>query len=217
MRPQPSALLPQVTQAEPAQPQLVVAPVFAMQLPPAVAVQQPPGQEVLSQTHWPLRQRCWPEMHGELAPQWQTPLAQLSPVPFKVQSTHVEAWPPQAVVVGVWHWLFLQQPLAQEVASHTHWPLKQCWPEAHSEPLPQLHWPFWQPSARVMSQETQATPLRPHEAKVGGSTQVLPLQQPLAQEPEVQRHWPLTHDWFGPQIGLLPQRQVPVSQWSARF
>jgi hypothetical protein len=62
-------------------------------------------------------------------------------------------------------------------------------------PLPQVHAPAVQPSARFESQATQATPLVPHAANAG-VVHVLFLQHPLGQDPFAPTvHWqlPLTH------------------------
>jgi len=70
---------------------------------------------------------------------------------------------PQLPSEGVLHALPLQQPLAHEVASQTHAPLKQRWPLAHGGPLPQAHAPLVeQVSAFVRSQALQAAAPIPH-------------------------------------------------------
>lgn len=56
---------------------------------------------------------------------------------------------------------------------------------------PHLQLPPLQLSAFVVSQVVQEAPVVPHEAVVGGETQVVPLQQPLGQLAALQTQAPL--------------------------
>src|SRR5258707_9508053 len=71
-----------------------------------------------------------------------------------------------------------QQPLAHDIASQMHAPLAQRWPAAHALLPPQVQAPLVQPSASVPLQAVQAAPPVPQLAS-DGTSQVLPLQQPL--------------------------------------
>jgi hypothetical protein len=82
-----------------------------------------------------------------------------------------------------------QQPVAQEVASQTHWLLKQRWPVPQAAPVPQRHMPAPQLFATFVSQATQAEPLPPHCAGETEVTHEVPAQQPPAHEVASQTHW----------------------------
>lgn len=85
---------------------------------------------------------------------------------------------PQLPTAQVVHWLPVQQPDAQLVASQTQAPPTQCCPWAQTAPLPQAHWPATQESARA-SQVTQAPASRP-QFITEGVRQSLPTQHPAA-------------------------------------
>jgi hypothetical protein len=154
--------------------QLSDRPSQAMQLEPAIPqaaterveqvapLQQPPGHDVPSQTHRPLSQ-CWPPAHAADEPHAQLPsLAQWSALDGS-QGLQAPPLAPQLPSVGVLHTLPVQQPVAHEVASHTHAPPTQRWPLAHGGPLPQAHTPFVeQVSAFVASQALHAAAPVPH-------------------------------------------------------
>lgn len=110
--------------------------------------------------------------------------------------------------------LFWQQPLAQLVASQTHWPATHRWPVSQAAPPPQRHAPSAQVSATVASQVRQTVPPSP-QACADGATQVVPVQQPVGQLVGSQTHRPLLHRWPGEQAGLVPQRHTPLPHESA--
>lgn len=80
-----------------------------------------------------------------------------------------------------------QQPLGHEMESHSHVPLTQCCPLAHSAPAPQVHVPDEEQVSAVIGHVLQAPPPVPHELGVPGDTQVDPEQHPeqvAAQDPQ---------------------------------
>jgi hypothetical protein len=81
--------------------------------------------------------------------------------PPDVQSMHVPPLAPHVVAPRETHAVPAQQPLAHEVASHTHAPDTQRWPDAHGAPLPHAHAPAVHRSDRA-SQARHATPPVPH-------------------------------------------------------
>lgn len=163
-------------------------------------------------------------------PQVQRPMpSQPSARPSAVQSMQAEPAAPQLVAVRVSHESPLQQPEGHEVELHWHaspkmGPEMHCWPASHGGPpshwqTPRLlHWSARRPHG------LQARPPKPHCEGVGGLTQVLPEQHPvaqvvglhaLAQTPEVQTPPPqLTH--AAPptphRTALVPGAQVLPSQ-----
>jgi hypothetical protein len=88
-----------------------------------------------------------------------------------LQAAHSAPLPPHAAVVGVTHWLPMQQPVGHEVASQTHALPKQRWPPPHAAAPPQVQTPLVQPLALVMLHEVQVAPGAPHAAAVGGEVQ----------------------------------------------
>jgi hypothetical protein len=196
----------QLVQVPPSAPQLLVE-VPDEQLLPL----QQPAQLVGSHTQLPDEQ-CWPVEQAPFVPHLQVPVAeQLSAVRVE-QLVQLLALAPQAAsVAGVMQLPLLQHPEAQLVASHTHEPAEQCWPTAHWAVPPHRQLPLaLQASARTGSHTPQALPLVPHSARVGGVTQVPPLQHPLAQLPEPQP----AHAWAV--HALVPQEAQaapPVPHW----
>ena len=83
-----------------------------------------------------------------------------------------------------------QQPVAQEVESHTHTALTQRLPEPQAGPAPQAHAPPVQRSATVLLHAVHEPPEVPHSESVGGEVQVPLWQQPLGHELESQVHRP---------------------------
>jgi|SRR5579871_1797272 len=71
-----------------------------------------------------------------------------------------------------------QQPVAQEVLSHTQPAAVQCWPEAHCAPPLHEHAPEVQPLSSVVLQAKQATPPAPQAPVPTAVMQVAPLQHP---------------------------------------
>jgi hypothetical protein len=138
----------------------------------------------------PLQQ---PPVHA-LAQSPQTPLLQSCP---DVQAVQDEPAMPHEVGLGLLLQLLLlsQQPLAHEVASHTHAPPTQCWPTAHGAPVPHAQVPPAQVSERTESHATHAepvAPLTPHWPTV--ATWQTPLtQQPLGHDVESQTQLPPEH------------------------
>jgi hypothetical protein len=96
------------------------------------------------------------------------------------QAMQVSPPVPQVVMLRTRQVVPVQQPAAHEVASHTHCPETQRWPEAHAGPLPQLHAPPAQPSALAKSQGLQIAPPEP-QAEIDGALQLFPTQHPLSQ------------------------------------
>jgi len=113
-------------------------------------------------------------------PQRQAPALQLSAW-MALQAKQVAPPVPHVADAGVLHVVPVQQPLAHDVASHTHSPPTQCCPPSHAALPPQVHCPAAEhASARAASHWTQAAPPVPHEANED-PLQVVPLQQPSAQ------------------------------------
>jgi hypothetical protein len=148
----------------------------------------------------------------QLAPE-QQPLAQV----IALQSVQTpalhdpdgQAWQaapavPQALgSVPLWQLVPEQQPVGQELPSHTQAPATQCWPLAQRAPLPQAQAPPRHESATTGSQAKQTEPDEPH-ALADGVTQAEPLQQPLGHTPGLQplhmpptQSCPVGHGWQG--------------------
>lgn len=70
-------------------------------------------------------------------------------------------------------------------------------------------------SAEPAGQAAHAAPLAPHDAAVGGVTQEVPLQQPLAHDAALHTHAPAMHCWPIAHIAPAPQRHAPLAQLSA--
>jgi hypothetical protein len=176
-----------------------------------VPLQQPVGQEVESQTHWPFALlHSWPDAHAvQLAPAAPHELFDSDPY-----ASHA----PAAV----------QQPAGQEAASQTHCPvaLLHSWPAtqalhvappaphepfdsfpsaSHDDPLqqpphdepPHEQTPLEQVSP--LPHALHAAPAVPHSPAVSDAqgTQVLPLQHPCGHEVASHTHAPvaLLHSW----------------------
>jgi hypothetical protein len=167
----------------------------------AEPAQQPVGQDVALQTHWPPSQRrsSWqalpaPQRHRPSSPQESAPAPQSAQVPPAV--------PQDAADVGVWHSPPWQQPSGQESASQTQEPRSQRLPEGQIGPAPQLHSPaLEQASPEPPVQSRQVPPFGPQAAALGVATQVEPWQQPSGQSqvshlpatqkaPRQSEHWP---------------------------
>jgi len=181
----------------------------------AVPLQQPLGQLVPLQTHWPLT-HCWPAAHGPpVVPQTHVPLA-LHESAVMSQAVHAAPAVPQAAVVGgVTQALpLVQQPFGQLVPSQTQAPCAHRWPVAHGPPVvPHTHAPLLsQVLVSVGSQVVHCAPSVPQDSVVGGVTHAWAVvQHPLAQLVLLQTHAPPTHccpDAQGPPV--LPQTQFPA-------
>jgi len=146
-----------------------------------------------SHTHAPPEHR-WPPTHVAPLPQTHAPATEHpSDRPSAVQSTQLAPLLPQLPVARDVHTLPAQQPLAHDVASHTHAPEAQRWPDAHGDPVPHAHAPLAQRSERA-SHAMQAVPPDPH-VLTDDAEHVLPLQHPLAQLVALQLvHAPPTHE-----------------------
>jgi hypothetical protein len=165
----------QPTHTEPPLPHWVVereAPV--RQVPPAVAVQQPLGQEL--PLHWqvaapPVPTHCWPATQAGPLPQLHTPLALHRLARVALQAPHWPPLEPHCEVVcdaNGTQVLPEQQPLGQaeplqlQVAEA---PLPvHDWPGTQAEPVPHLQVPLVvsQVLEVVASQGAQRTPPAPH-------------------------------------------------------
>ena len=199
-------------------------PVPQAQLPPAAQ----PSARVVSQptqTAPPLPQVATDALL-QVAPE-QQPLAQLVALqPLQRPAPQVwpagqtsQALPPaphESAVLPPRHIPCAQQPLGQEVPSHTQVLATQRWPTVQAPPLPQRQVPVAEQLSERASQATQVAPAVPQlpSARV---RQVVPLQHPLGQEvasqtqlPEVLQRWPAV------QGAPLPQAQAPlVLHWLA--
>ena len=195
----------QVVQAPPPRPQFETW--LMLQVVP---LQQPFGQLVASQTHWPLTQR-WPEPQAALKPHLHWPPPQLSAM--APQLMQAVPWLPHWLTETVWQRLPWQQAFGQLVASQVQAPFTQCWPAAQGAPVPHLQAPLVQLSA-VMPQATQARPEVPQLPRAGW-VQLLPAQQPCGHEVESQTQAPLTQCWPMTQAEPVPHAQAPLRQESA--
>lgn len=119
--------------------------------------------------------------------------------------------PQLPLLVPGWHPLDEQQPVGQEIASHTHAPETQRRPLLQAGALPQVHAPAAeQRSAVVESHATQVPPPTPQLAAE------MVLQAPFAQQPlghdvALHTHVPLTQVVPGPHAGPVPQRHAPLT------
>ena len=89
--------------------------------------------------------------------------------------------PHAPAAVPIWQTLPAQQPLAQVVASQTHWPFaaQRC-PATHAALGPHAHAPLRQLLASVASHAEHARPPPPHAVAVTGETHLFcASQQPL--------------------------------------
>lgn len=175
----------QVPQVPPFGPQAVVVLLVTQVVP----WQQPPPQELEVQMHAPPWQR-WPGAQLAPVPQRHAPLPQLSLSCVSQPAHAAPAVPQEPVVVAVMHDSPLQQPVAQDVPSQTHWtPLQRepagqlvavhaqvppwhSWVAPQAELAPQRQPPLVQLSARSASQVVHEPPAVP---QVAG---------------EAVRHWP---------------------------
>jgi hypothetical protein len=119
---QPSATLPQATHDAPFVPQTLALGVE--QLFPA---QQPLGHEVASQMHDPLTQ-CCPDAHAGPFPHWQVPLGEHVSDVIVSHAVQVEPLLPHVLSLRATHWVPLQQPVGQEMPSHSQLPPTQRCP-----------------------------------------------------------------------------------------
>jgi hypothetical protein len=203
------------------------APPLAPQLPNSrglhvVAAQQPPAQEVASQTQPPLRQR-WPETQAEPPLHWQSPAGEQLSASAGSQVTQAAPAAPHFDSERIWQDPPKQQPDGHEVASHRHAALTQCCPVAQGGLLPHRQVPPGQLLARIASQGAQAAPAGA-QAPALQAMQDTPEQQPEAQPDEL--HQPLhtpalqvpgVQPWQSPPpvpqaVSAPPERQVGPEQ-----
>lgn len=143
--------------------------------------QQPEGQLVASQTHFPRSHR-WPASQTGPWPQTQVPVVPEQPLARgdTVQSEQEPPSSPHVAGESGWHAPSLQQPLGQELASQTHCDPAQRVPAGQSAPPPQVQTPWAEhPSARG-PHATHATPAAAQRSAVR-VRQVAPEQQPVLQ------------------------------------
>jgi hypothetical protein len=167
---QPSALIPQVTQAA-----LPVPQALAEGVVHRLPEQQPLGHVVgLHPAHTPPLQYWVPQsVHAAPpVPHW----------PWRLPATHV---------------LPLQHPGHCEEVSQTQVPPWQRWPVEHAGPLPHVQAPLEEHPSAVIPQGAQEAPPVPHADAVAGEVQTLPVQQPCAHEVDVQTQTPFEHAWPG--------------------
>jgi hypothetical protein len=172
-----------------------------------VPEQQPPGHEVASQTHAPPAHRA-PVGQAAPAPQTQAPAAEQASA---VRSHRVQAAPAGAQAVSDRGRQVepAQQPVGHDVASQTQLPPRQRWPVPHAGPAPQAHAPAAvQLSATAGLQVVHAPPQFPQRASVA-TTQVVPSQHPLGQDPESQMQAPATQRRPSPHTGPVPHAHAP--------
>ncbi len=134
---------------------------------------------------------CLPPVHAGLAPHRHAPIAQVSAV-FESHIAQTEPPVPHAPTVGVTQASPAQQPVAHEVASHTHAPPTQRVPAPHASPAPHAHLPSVQRSAVVGLHALHAKPGLPQVAS-DCPEHTSPAQQPVVHVAASQTHAPATH------------------------
>jgi hypothetical protein len=214
---QPSPLAPQEAHAAPAAAHCV--PVRGeTQVPPAVAVQQPPGQEARSQTQVPPRQRCPPvTLQAAAPPQLQAPPAEQPSAPASQAAQTAPAAAHWAAVLGDTQappTVAVQQPPGQDWSSQRHAPPLQRWPAPQGALPPQVHWPAVEQPSPEVAHPWQRSPAGAQASSVV-SVQVPPrsaVQQPVGQL--VASHWqtPPRQRWPVAHRVPPPQAQVPVAE-----
>jgi hypothetical protein len=176
-----------------------------------VAPLQHPLQVVPSHTQLPPEQ-CCPVEHGGPPPHVHAPPEE-QPSPAEPQARHVEPPVPQSLpVAGDVHTLPVQHPFGHDAELQMQPPPEQVCPTAQAGPAPQLQAPEGeQLSASLGLQSTQPLPSVP-QLPNADVVHVLPLQQPLGHEAELQMHWPPEHTWPGPHGPDAPQLQAPAAE-----
>lgn len=151
--------------------------------------QQPPGQLIaLHPLQRPASQVC--------------PAGQVSQAPPPA--------PHDCGVVPGAHRPCAQQPVGQEVPSHTQVLATQRWPTAHAAPLPHRQLPVAEQLSERASQAAQVAPPVP-QLPSERVRQVLPLQQPLGHEVASQTHPVSVQRWPATQAAAPPQVHAPVA------
>ena len=184
---QPSAFVPQATQAPPLVPQLEAF--GCWHAPPP---QQPVGQDCALHTHFPPWHSS-PLPHAPPDPHEQAPSEQPSEVAGS-HAVHEVPFVPQAPVpVAVTHFAPSQHPDGHDTPSQTQFPLTQCWFAAHAGPVPHEQVPvFEQLSVRIGSHIMQPDPPKP-QALDERALHVGPEQQPAAHVIAQPLHVPFVH------------------------
>jgi hypothetical protein len=108
----------------------------------------------------------------------------------------------------------LQHP-EHDVSSQRHTPPEQCCPVPQGLPVPHRQEPLAEHVSAVMPHASHLEPLSPQSFAFGGVTQVVPEQQPLVHELELQMQEPPLHTCPAPHAAPVPHRQVPFVQLSA--
>ncbi len=170
------------------------------------------------QTHWPLVQEASP-VQAVAFPQRQVPVLQLSALLVAQAAQVAPAAPQREVVRLVTQTPLLQQPLGQEEALQTHWPLAHSWPVAQAGLVPHLQAPPSQTLAFLASQAIQAFPPTPQLARTEVVQAPWALQHPVAQVlgPQPQT-WDCGSQAFPPvqatqATPFLPQLVLEVPLW----
>jgi hypothetical protein len=101
-----------------------------------------------------------------------------------------------------------QQPVGQEVASHTQPEPEQRWPMGHAIAAPQRQSPAAPQLSARASQATQVEPALP-QVLSPRAWQTLAAQHPLGHEVASHTQLPPTQRWPPAHCGLLPQAHLP--------
>lgn len=152
-----------------------------------------------------------PVAHMALVQPLQTPALQVCPAGqgWQLPPPAPHDW---ALVPGMHVPSAAQQPLGHDRMSHTQPLPMHRWPGRQAAPVPQRQAPaVEQLSARSRSHATQVEPMFP-QAPRARSSQRLPAQQPLGQEPASHTHCPAAQRCPPPHAGPAPQRQVPSGE-----
>lgn len=203
----------QLEHAEPPEPQVVVE--AGVQVGP---LQQPLGQLIPSHAppvHTPPVQVC-PGAQLGLGPQRHWPLAEQTFALVASQATQESPPAPQVASARALQVFPEQQPVAQEVASHTHSPPTHRWPPAHAAPEPQPQPPPEHESARSTLQVEQAPPTAPQDDS-DIALQVWPTQHPPGHEVASHTQVPPAQRWPVPQGTPVPHWQNPVAPQAPLF
>jgi hypothetical protein len=210
----PAVLVVQLTHGAPPLPQVVALAVWQAPL----LSQQPVGQLVAVHLHVPLTHCCPLAQAAPVLPQTHVPLLQVSAL--LPQARQARPFVPQAVgslVPATQVLLLVQQPpLHGSLGPHAElqtW-LLQASSVGHSVAVLQPQTPLKQTCPRPLwLQSAQVAPPVPQALVAVPATQVLPLQQPLAQLVAVQTQVPFTHAWpaaQAPQVAPLVPQLVAV-------
>ena len=141
---------------------------------------QQPSHDAPSHTQTPASQR-WPIAHCAPAPHRHVPPLHESDR-SRSQVAHIPPGDPHAASEITRHTLPLQQPVGQEVESHTQLPPRQRCPGPHAGLAPHWHVPLAeQPFAMLEEHSTQVEPATPHVSAVR-TRHSLPSQHPAGHE-----------------------------------